>query len=373
MERLLVLVPDRRLSPGVNYSITTLIMLLSAAIQLGLRQFTGLPSIFLLLPGIFISGFVFDRACGFVATLIGAVVGWYVISSAAPPTATALAIVFFILIGFMLAGLSAGLRSLLQRLAAAEKAKDLLLQEVLHRTKNNIMNIGSLLILQSRAAKNPETKWALEAAAGRVRVMVDVHDYLRLSGEERFVDMREFIEELVQKIADSLRGSRAIAVRVDSQSLLLREYKAVPIGIIINELVTNAFKYAFPDDRAGTIDVILRGGDPVMLEVRDNGVGCTEGAVDGLGSRLMQLMAQQVGGTLSRDNSPKGCRVVLSVPRRGGSKPGPKSGPDQKTGESTPAAALSPESFAYSHPPAGARRLAASVYGGRRIVAAMAV
>jgi two-component sensor histidine kinase len=352
MERLLAVVPDRRLSPVVTLGITTLIMLLSAAVQLGLRQFTGLPSIFLLLPGIFITGFVFDRACGIVATLIGAVVGWYVISVSAPVPQTALTVSFFIIVGLMCAFLSEGLRSILQRLAAAEKAKDLLLQEVMHRTKNNIMNIGSLLILQSRATKSEEAKSALEAAAGRVRVMVDVHDYLRQSGEQRVVDMREFIQELVQKIADSLRGSRAIAVRVDSQPLSLREYKAVPIGIIINELVTNAFKYAFPGERAGTIDVVLRGTNPVMVEVSDNGVGCKDDAVDGLGSRLMQLMAQQIGGTLLRESTPQGCRAVLSVPRGRARKPDEKSGSEQKSGEPNAAAAqLSTTSLSYSRPP----------------------
>jgi two-component sensor histidine kinase len=207
------------------------------------------------------------------------------------------------------------LRAVLERLVTAEKAKDLLLHEVLHRTKNNIMSIGSLLILHSRATANEETRAALEAAAGRVRVMVDVHDFLKYSGDERVVEMADYINELVHKVADSLRGSRAIALRVNAEPLRVREYKAVPLGIILNELVTNAFKYAFPNEGAGTIDVTLHDGDEIVLEVRDNGRGCSEGAVDGLGTRLMQLMAQQIGGTLTRDSSSTGCRAVVRVPR----------------------------------------------------------
>jgi two-component sensor histidine kinase len=100
--------------------------------------------------------------------------------------------------------------------------------------------------------------------------------------------------------------------------MLLREDRAVAVGLIVNELVTNAFKYAFPDDRGGTVNVSLqreRDGK-LQLAVEDNGEGCPDDAKEGLGSRIVRLLAQQLGSTIRRTATNPGCRVSLVLPER---------------------------------------------------------
>ena len=148
-------------------------------------------------------------------------------------------------------------------------------------------------------------------------VMADVHDYLGFSPTGRVVWMERYLEELCHKVGDAMRGSRPVAIRVSAENIELPESTAIPIAIITNELLTNCFKYAFPDDRGGTINVLLHSDDQIILEVTDNGIGCSDDTKSGLGSRLIQLMTQQLGGTLKRDTGPnKGCQVVLRIPKK---------------------------------------------------------
>jgi len=292
-------------------------MLACALAQWATHAYSGFAGLFLLLPGIFAAGLIFDRGTSFFATLLGTALSLYSISPDLKQAQTALPLGLFVITGALCGLISEIVRNLLERLAAAERTKDLLLQEVLHRTKNNIMNIGSLLVLQSRATSNEEARDALNAAASRVRAMVDIHDFLRYSGNEQSVKMDAYLDDLTRKLADSLRGARPIAINVAAEPLDMREYKAVAIGLIVNELITNSLKYAFPNDRPGRIDVSLRAGaDDFLLEVSDNGVGCPENAKDGLGTRLMNLMTQQIGGTLERETTPNGCRAMLRIPRQ---------------------------------------------------------
>jgi two-component sensor histidine kinase len=104
---------------------------------------------------------------------------------------------------------------------------------------------------------------------------------------------------------------------VNAAQILLRDDRAVSVGLIVNELITNAFKYAFPDDRGGTINVVLRRESDGKLEfVEDNGKGCPEDAKEGLGSRIVRLLAQQLVTTVRRMAANPGCRVSLVIPER---------------------------------------------------------
>ena len=108
---------------------------------------------------------------------------------------------------------------------------------------------------------------------------------------------------------------RPIAVNVNAAQVLLRDDRAVSVGLIVNELITNAFKYAFPGGRGGTINVILRReSGKLELVVEDNGKECREDAKEGLGSRIVRLLAQQLGPTVRRTAANPGCRVSLVIP-----------------------------------------------------------
>lgn len=314
MEKLLALLPRRPQPALVRYGASAIIIVVCCLLQLGIREYAGFSGFFLLLPGIFASGLLFDRGSGFFAAMIATALGWYLFVPNASEPRTALPLVLFFVTGAATAFISEGLRNAMERLAAAERSKDVLLRELAHRTKNNIAHIASLLTIQARASEG-KVRQALEAASGRVRVIADVNDHLLPSGINRSVVMSRYLEDLCQKLGDALRGIRPVAINVSVDSIELPEQKAVPIAIIVNELVTNSLKYGFPDDRPGTINVSLHVDGELLLEVSDDGVGCEETAVDGLGSRLMRLMAQQLSGTLTRRGNQKGCHVTLRMPK----------------------------------------------------------
>jgi two-component sensor histidine kinase len=315
MEKLLLLLPERPPPILVRYGATTLMIALLAVLQAGVQAISGFVGFFLLLPGIFLAGLVFDRGSSIYATLLSAAIGlWFIHPTLDTLNNALIAVFLFVLTGVALGAIGEALRVALEKVVKQEKAKDLLLAEIGHRIKNNLMAMTSLLRLQARGAESAEAKIALHAAADRIQVMADVHDFLRDSSPGSSVDMSRYLAELCHKLGDTLRGVRPIAMQVHADRIELPTEKAVPIAIITNELVTNSFKYAFPDNRSGTVTVTLHRNDHIELTVADNGVGCGPDAPEKLGSRLMQLMTQQLGGTLTRTLAKPGCTVVLRIP-----------------------------------------------------------
>jgi two-component sensor histidine kinase len=172
------------------------------------------------------------------------------------------------------------------------------------------------LSLQARAQKEPDIKEALEAAKARIKVVYNAHEYLDIDRQQGQVEMKQYLEELGTDLGAALRGVRPVAVRVVAEPIYLPTDRAVAIGIIVNELVTNAFKYAFPDDRAGAVTISLgRSAQGVELRVADNGVGYQLSETGGLGSRLVRLFAQQFGGTVDRQEVEQGASFVITLPK----------------------------------------------------------
>jgi two-component sensor histidine kinase len=128
----------------------------------------------------------------------------------------------------------------------------------------------------------------------------------------------KYLTVCCRNLGDALREVRPIAVNVSVSQIYLRSEEAVAVGLIVNELVTNAFKYAFPDDRGGTVNVMLHDKDASELElvVEDNGKGCPEDVKEGIGSRIVRLLAQQLGSTIRREAANPGCRVSFTIPER---------------------------------------------------------
>jgi two-component sensor histidine kinase len=316
MERILGVLPELPQPIWIRYGVTTIIILLCSLVQYGMYEFAGFSGFFVILPGIFLCGFLFDRGSAFLATFIGIIFSVYLMPPLDEGVRQFVPIAIFGFVGFLCAIVSEGVRKILERMDKEAAEKELLLSELSHRTKNNLMNIVSLLKLQARDADDPTAGVALQDAASRVMVMADVHDYLGVSPTGRVVGMERYLEELCYKVGHAMRGARPVAIRVSAENIELPESTAIPIAIITNELLTNCFKYAFPEDRGGTINVLLRSDGLITLEVSDDGIGCPDKTKSGLGSRLIQLMTQQLGGTLKRDTGPnKGCQVVLRIPK----------------------------------------------------------
>ena len=217
-----------------------------------------------------------------------------------------------------MATMSEALRSALEKAVAAQQSTTLMPDELNHRIRNNFAMITSVLELQGRSQREQAVKDALASAVGRVNVIANAHDHLLAQDPHASIDMREYLTGLCRNLGDALRDVRPIAVNVDVANILLRSDKAVAIGMVVNELVTNAFKHAFPNDRAGTVTVSLQrtSVNELKLTVEDDGKGCPENAAENLGSRIVRLLVQQLGATMKREAAQRGCRVLLTIPER---------------------------------------------------------
>ncbi|MHC2336295.1 sensor histidine kinase [Bradyrhizobium sp. USDA 4454] len=205
-------------------------------------------------------------------------------------------------------------RAELRRVMLADKTKALLLQEMAHRTKNNLAILGGMIRLEARHG-GPEAAAALEAT--RLQVMAEVYDHLSVKQDSRLVNMRYFLNDVVEKVFQSLASSGPVAFQVVCGDFSLPHNKALAIGIIANELVTNALKYAFPNEAAGHVTIELSKTDGIELLVSDNGVGLlAAGEPGGLGSRIVQLPTEQLEGEITYERLDAGLRVrVRAKPR----------------------------------------------------------
>lgn len=202
-------------------------------------------------------------------------------------------------------------------LAEAERASALnetLLQEVNHRVANSLSLAGGLLLMQKRASGNEEVRAALRTAANRVTAIGRVHqDLYRSRGGPITVGASTFLETLATDLRANLLGEESgVTLTVEAADVTLPAQRAVLIGIVATELATNAVKYAFPEGR-GTIALRLAAEDDrLAFSVADDGVGFAAGVQgDGLGSRIVAALADQLGADLDRRSGPGGSTVTL--------------------------------------------------------------
>jgi two-component sensor histidine kinase len=321
MENLLVLLPSRPQSILVRYGVTTLIVLVCFVLQIGVEFQSGMFTFFLSLPGIFLASVLFDSGSGFYATILSTALCYAVLSASGTwllPPQYLLPFLLFVLVGLALATISEAMRKALEKAVAAEQSAEVMLYELNHRIRNNLSMIASILELQKRSQKEQGAKDGFASAVSRVHIIANAHNHLLPKGGQSLIDMREYLTVCCQNLGDALRDVRPIAVNVNAAQILLRDDRAVSVGLIVNELITNAFKYAFPDNRGGTVNVVLHRDSDGKLElvVEDNGKGCPEDAKEGLGSRIVRLLAQQLGSTITRAAANPGCRVSLNIPER---------------------------------------------------------
>ncbi|MCP1833992.1 two-component sensor histidine kinase [Bradyrhizobium sp. USDA 4518] len=316
MNRLYPLVLEHRLPSPVRYGISACIMVVCAVLQTALQTQTGAPGYFLLLPGVFLSGLIFDRGSGIFAAFIAIGVGAYLSYAGGFGIDFLATNALFAITAAGTAIVAEFQRAELRRVMQADKTKTLLLQEMAHRTKNNLAILGGMIRLEARHG-GPEVAAALEATARRVQVMAEVYDHLALKEDSRSVNMRYFLNDVVEKVFQSLAPSGPVAFQVVCEDILLPNNHALAIGMITNELVTNSLKYAFPGDRPGNVVVSLSKGDGIELSASDNGIGLREGAEPGgLGSRIVHLLTQQLEGEITYERLDPGLRVqVRAHPR----------------------------------------------------------
>jgi PAS domain S-box-containing protein len=192
-----------------------------------------------------------------------------------------------------------------ERLKAALHEKEVLLKEIHHRVKNNLQIIASLLFLQSNQLKDPDDLVLFEDTQNRVKSMALIHESLYRTGDLARFNFAHYIDclctDLLQSYAD---GTSHICLHTELDELTFDVDTAVPCGLILNELLTNALKYAFSDGRPGDIHITLRAeAGHVTLSVRDTGVGFPADLdfrhTESLGLQLVSMLTEQLGGTIT--------------------------------------------------------------------------
>lgn len=190
--------------------------------------------------------------------------------------------------------------------------KDTFLAEIHHRVGNNLQLITSLIKME---AKNEEENNL--GVANRIRTMSLIHSHIYQHGQDTTLDGPAFLQELAELLEQAL-GNDSIYVTVDADPVSLDISAVTPIGLVVSEAVTNAYKYAFTNKEAGNIHICLQDcGAKLLLEIRDNGGGAGSGDIKpSQGSRLMQDLATQLGGIYVFENTPKGVAVqVEGIPK----------------------------------------------------------
>jgi two-component system, sensor histidine kinase PdtaS len=187
--------------------------------------------------------------------------------------------------------------------ALAQQARETNLRELHHRIKNNLQVISSLLFLQSRHTRDPVAEEVLKESQSRVKSIALIHEKLYRSRELSRIDFAEYIQDLVGDLFRAYgMGREAVTARIRVEGISLGIDTAVPCGLIVNELVSNVLKHAYPDGRRGEVCVTLSTVEPeeFLLTVEDDGVGLPEGfdwrTGDSLGLKLVMDLTRQIDG-----------------------------------------------------------------------------
>lgn len=204
-----------------------------------------------------------------------------------------------------------------EQLRAANERLETLLKEVNHRVANSLQLVSTFVHMQSRGLENKEAREALADTQRRIDAIAQVHRKLYSSGDVESVDMNEYLAAIVEELQETWSTPAAPrAIKLDAEPLRLHPDKAVSLGVIVNELVSNACKYAYGKDRAGEVRVNLSRTDDkhFSLCVEDDGIGMAEGEKpkgSGLGSRLVLAMAKSLAADFGYENGHSGVRAKV--------------------------------------------------------------
>lgn len=193
-----------------------------------------------------------------------------------------------------------------QELVENLREKEVLLKEVHHRVKNNLQIISSIFSLQrGHVANDPKVMSLLQESQDRIRSMAFIHESLYQSKNFAQVDLAQYIKGLCSNLVMSYSLYGRVQLNTELEPLMLDLDKAIPCGLVLNELISNALKHAFPDGREGVVGITLRGDrNTVRITLEDNGVGFPGGYEEardrGLGMELVELLLQQLDGNAVR-------------------------------------------------------------------------
>ena len=200
-------------------------------------------------------------------------------------------------------------------LKASLKEKEILMKEIHHRAKNNLTIISSLLNLQSRHINDKEALGLFRESQNRARSMALIHEKLYRSDDLRKIDFGEYIRSLTIELFHSYRASQGIELDMDIANIDLDINTAVPLALIVNEIITNSLKYAFPDKKTGNVSVHFAKNDGgLQLIVEDNGIGFPDDLdfrnTNSLGMQLVTSLTDQIKGNIKLERN-EGTKFVI--------------------------------------------------------------
>lgn len=207
-----------------------------------------------------------------------------------------------------------------QEMRAARDHAEILLTEVNHRVANSLALVAALVRMQASAISDPAAKDALTETQARISAIAGLHRRLYTSDDVRSVSLDSYLATLIEELDTSMRASgHQSRVRLELDPVTVPTDKAVSVGMIVTELLTNAYKYAYPPDVSGEVRIFMRKAHTgsATLIVEDDGIGWDgsgEAKGTGLGTRIVSAMAVQLGTKITYGDGKSGTRTMLELP-----------------------------------------------------------
>ena len=221
------------------------------------------------------------------------------------------------LLSFFLYKVYQKLKSSNHLLSTSVDEKNLLLREIHHRVKNNLQIISSLLSLQSRFIEDDTALEAIKEGRNRVSSMALLHQNLYQEDNLTGIDIKIYFDELIEGLFDSYNiDTERITLTKNITNMTLDVDTVIPLGLVVNELISNALKHAFPGEKKGKIHISLHEkNNNLVLEVKDNGIGVNADDFNNstsFGNRMLRAFAQKMGAEMEIEND-KGTKVILKI------------------------------------------------------------
>jgi len=310
---------------AARWAATALAVGAAAAVRFAIFGWTADLPFVLFFPAVLGAAILFNHGSGIFGTALSAVLAVWLFMGDEPLSSrrNIVRLVLFCSVGGFIAVAAESLHQAYleaerahSRAIEAEQRIATLLREFRHRVHNDLQRIVAVLRLQ--ASRTPEAKAALQEAADRVQVIARVHDRLGRDASDAMVDTHRFLHELVADFRSSVGDLRPIGFFVQAEAHQLSLARMGAVGLVVNELVTNALKHAFPDGtREGAINVKFhREGHDYIVCVADDGVGSdrTGTAREGMGTQLVKAFAAQLGGRIEVERDATGSTQRLIFP-----------------------------------------------------------
>lgn len=307
----------RALPAWMRYGVTSIALLLALAARMALEPHLSAFPFILFIPLVLLAALLFNHAVGIYAAIASACLSGYFIDPLGnfwiSHASDATKIGAYAFVAAVSAVAVDSLHRAYVRIAQAERQKTLLLQELSHRVSNHFASLASLINLKAADVADPLARSALDGVIEQIRVLARVHDRFRLVGDDIVIDSDAFLGGLCADLQQTLAAIKPVVIQWKIELVRLSPAQAVPLGLIVNELVTNAIKHAFPEGRAGTVLVRLEREDGHgILTVEDDGVGAQASSTGkGLGHKLVPALTQQLGGKVVTEPRSPGTRAQV--------------------------------------------------------------